>query len=55
VGLRSGTARGCCWWSAAHRGGRAELEQRRGGVARLEENQEREARAVAGLETTRGC
>jgi hypothetical protein len=26
VGLRSGTAHGsCCWWSTAHRGGRAAL------------------------------
>jgi hypothetical protein len=56
VGLRSGTARSsCCWRSAVHRGGRAELGQRRGGVARLEENQKREARAAASLETTRGC
>jgi hypothetical protein len=56
VGLRSGTARGSCYWqSAAHRGGRAEIGQRRGGGARAEENQKREARAAAGLKKTRGC
>jgi hypothetical protein len=44
-----------CWRSAAHRGGRAVLGQRRGGVARSEENQMGGARAVAVLETTRGC
>jgi hypothetical protein len=45
----------CCWQLVAHRGGRAALGQRRGGVARSEENQRGGARAVAGLETTRGC
>jgi hypothetical protein len=56
VGLRSGTASdSCCWRSAAHRGGRAELGQRRRGVARAEDNQKREARAADGFETTRGC
>jgi hypothetical protein len=56
VGSRSGTAHGsCCWRSTAHRGSRAALGQRRGGVARLEENQRGGARAVAGLEMTRGC
>jgi hypothetical protein len=56
VGLRSGTMHSsCCWRPAAHRGGRAELGQRRGGVARAEENQKREARAADGLEMTRGC
>jgi hypothetical protein len=50
VGLRSGTVRSsCCWRPAARRGSRAELGQRRGGVARAEENQKREARAAAGL------
>jgi hypothetical protein len=44
-----------CWRSMAHRGGRAALGQRRGGVACSEENQRRGARAVAGLETTCGC
>jgi hypothetical protein len=42
----------CCWQSAAHRGGLAAIGQRRGGVARSEENQRGGARAVAGLETT---
>jgi hypothetical protein len=56
VGLRRGTASGsCCWWSAARCGNRAELGQRRGGVAHVEEGQQKGARAVAGLETTRGC
>jgi hypothetical protein len=50
VGLRSGTARSsCCWRSAAHRGDRAELGQRRGGVARAEENQKREIFCIKGL------
>jgi hypothetical protein len=34
---------------AARRGGRAELGQRRGGVARAEKGQRREAKAAAGL------
>jgi hypothetical protein len=56
VGLRSGTTRSsCCWRSTAHRGGWAALGQRRGGVARSEENQKREARAADGLEMTCGC
>jgi hypothetical protein len=40
----------CCWWPAAHRGDRAELEQRRGGVAREEKSQRGGARAATGLE-----
>jgi hypothetical protein len=56
MGLRSGTAHGsCCWRPAAHRGGRVELGQRRGGVAHSEENQKREARAADGLVTMSGC
>jgi hypothetical protein len=56
VGLRSGTARSsCCWRSAAHRGDRAELGQRRGGVACAEDNKREGARAVAGLKMMRGC
>jgi hypothetical protein len=40
VGLRRGTVSGSCsWWSTAWRGGRAELGQRPGGVARVEEGQ----------------
>jgi hypothetical protein len=54
VGLRSGTAHGSCC-GRSHRGGRAALGQRRGGMARSEENQRGGARAVAGLGTTRGC
>jgi hypothetical protein len=51
--LGKGTASdSCCWRSAAHHGGLAELGQRRGGVACLEENQRGGARAVAGLEVT---
>jgi hypothetical protein len=42
----------CCWRSAVHRCGLAAIRQRRGGVARSEENQRGGARAVAGLETT---
>jgi hypothetical protein len=54
--LGKGTASdSCSWQSAAHRGGRVALGQRRGDVARLEENQRGGARAVAGLKTTRGC
>jgi hypothetical protein len=56
VGLRQGTASGsCCWRPVAHRGGRAELGQRLGGVARAEGSQQREARAVASLEMMRRC
>jgi hypothetical protein len=48
VGLRSSTARSsCCWRSAAHRGGRAELGQRRGGVACAGNSQRGGARAAA--------
>jgi hypothetical protein len=56
MGLRSSTARdSCCWRSETHRGGRAGLGQRRGGVARTEKNQKRGARAAAGSKMTRGC
>jgi hypothetical protein len=41
-----------CWRPAAHLGDRAELGQRRGGVACSEENHRERARAVAGLEMT---
>jgi hypothetical protein len=40
----------CCWQPVAHRGDRAELGQRRGGVARAGKSQKGGARAVAGLE-----
>jgi hypothetical protein len=42
----------CCWRPVARRGGRAELGQRLGGVARAEESQRRKARAVTSLEAT---
>jgi hypothetical protein len=40
----------CCWRPAAHRGDRAELGQRRGGMARAGKSQREGARAAAGLE-----
>jgi hypothetical protein len=55
VGLRRGTASvSCCWWSTARRGSRAELGQRPGGVACVQEGQRGGARAAASLEVTNG-
>jgi hypothetical protein len=44
----------CCCRPASQRGGRAELGQRPGGVARAEESQRGGARAAASLKMTRG-